>query len=59
MVHKLRNRDVCHTSPRPNQIQRNFIKTHTGPVHSTPDYNKIPRRRNVLSHVNLSSYYYH
>lgn len=50
MVHKLRNRDVCHTSPRPNQIQSFLTKTYTRHVgHSAPDYNKILGQRNVLS----------
>ncbi|XP_011186002.1 uncharacterized protein LOC105214335 [Zeugodacus cucurbitae] len=47
MVHKLRNRDVCQTSPRPNQMRSNFERN---VVHSTPDYKKILKPRNVISH---------
>ncbi|XP_039948109.1 uncharacterized protein LOC126751386 [Bactrocera neohumeralis] len=60
MVHKLRNRDICQSSPRSNQMQSRLAKTFMGNIgHSTPKHNEILRQRNVLSKrsvlVNMSN----
>ncbi|XP_036324876.1 uncharacterized protein LOC118738072 [Rhagoletis pomonella] len=44
MVHKLRSRDICHTSPRSNQIRADLYGETQGTVtHSTPNHHQRKR----------------
>ncbi|XP_020713691.1 uncharacterized protein LOC101449154 isoform X2 [Ceratitis capitata] len=51
MVHKLRNRDVCHTSPRPNQAQSSFKTQKRQVLHSTPQHKQLKQKDAQNYHV--------